>query len=149
MLNLLIRDFPPHSSNIPPGHYSKSSPHSPAGHYRRDSLTPTSAPWSHPKRPRPRYSQWRFSPIPEQQLHAAGVHVEMASSCIVLHVRVLSALRHSYSCDFCYTVLLIRFWTHSRREGAFILLSEENKKSEPFSFEKRFGSFLSGADKRT
>ena len=31
---------------------------------------------------------------------------------------VLSALRHLYSCDFCYTVLLIRFWTHSRREGA-------------------------------
>jgi len=30
-----------------------------------------------------------FSPIPEQQLHAAGVHVEMASSCIVLHVRIL------------------------------------------------------------
>ena len=30
-----------------------------------------------------------FSPIPEQQLHAAGVHVEMASSCIVLHVHVL------------------------------------------------------------
>ena len=30
-----------------------------------------------------------FSSIPEQQLHAAGVHVEMASSCIVLHVRIL------------------------------------------------------------
>ena len=29
------------------------------------------------------------SPIPEQQLHAAGVHVEIASSCIVLHVCVL------------------------------------------------------------
>ena len=29
------------------------------------------------------------SPIPEQQLHATGVHVEMASSCIVLHVHVL------------------------------------------------------------
>ena len=59
-----------------------------------------------------------FSPIPEQQLHAAGVHVEFAGSFIVLHVCVLSALRHLYSCDFCYTVLLIRFWTHSRREGA-------------------------------
>ena len=35
------------------------------------------------------------SPIPEQQLHAAGVHVEFASSCIALHVCVLSALRHS------------------------------------------------------
>ena len=77
------------------------------------------------------------SPIPEQQLHAAGIHVEMAGSCIVLHVCVLSALRHLYSCDFCYTVLLIRFWTHSRREGAFILLSEENKKSEPLSYRKK------------
>ena len=60
-----------------------------------------------------------------------------AGSFIVLHVCVLSALRHLYSCDFCYTVLLIRFWTHSRREGAFILLSEENKKSEPFSYRKK------------
>ena len=82
------------------------------------------------------------SPIPEQQLHAAGVHVEFAGSCIVLHVCVLSALRHLYSCDFCYTVLLIRFWTHSRREGAFILLSEENKKSEPFSYREKVRIFI-------
>ena len=32
-----------------------------------------------------------FSLIPEQQLHAAGVHVEFAGSFIVLHTRVLSA----------------------------------------------------------
>ena len=76
-----------------------------------------------------------------QQLHAASVHVEFASSFIVLHVCVLSALRHLYSCDFCYTVLLIRFWTHSRREGAFILLSEENKKSEPFSYREKVRIF--------
>ena len=76
-----------------------------------------------------------------QQLHAAGVHVEFAGSFIVLHVCVLSALRHLYSCDFCYTVLLIRFWTHSRREGAFILLSEENKKSEPFSYREKVRIF--------
>ena len=82
------------------------------------------------------------SPIPEQQLHAAGIHVEMAGSCIVLHVCVISALRHLYSCDFCYTVLLIRFWTHSRREGAFILLSEENKKSEPFSYREKVRIFM-------
>ena len=67
-------------------------------------------------------------------IDCTGVEDEFASSFIVLHNRVLSALRHLYSCDFCYTVLLIRFWTHSRREGAFILLSEENKKSEPFSY---------------
>ena len=88
------------------------------------------------------------SPIPEQQLHAAGIHVEMAGSCIVLHVCVLSALRHLYSCDFCYTVLLIRFWTHSRREGAFILLSEENKKSEPFSYREKVRIFMVWCDGR-
>ena len=43
----------------------------------------------------------------------------MASSCIVLHVCVPSALRHSYSCDLCDTVFfLIRFWTHSRQGRA-------------------------------
>ena len=88
------------------------------------------------------------SPIPEQQLHAAGIHVEMAGSCIVLHACVLSALRHLYSCDFCYTVLLIRFWTHSHREGAFILLSEENKKSEPFSYREKVRIFIVWCDGR-
>ena len=89
-----------------------------------------------------------FSSIPEQQLHAAGVHVEFAGSFIVLHTRVLSALRHLYSCDFCYTVLLIRFWTHSHREGAFILLSEENKKSEPFSYREKVRIFIVWCDGR-
>jgi len=82
------------------------------------------------------------SPIPEQQFHTAGIHVEMAGSCIVLHVCVLSALRHLYSCDFHYAFFLIRFWTHSRREGAFILLSEENKKSEPFSYREKVRIFI-------
>ena len=82
------------------------------------------------------------SPIPEQQLHAAGIHVEMAGSCIVLHVCVLSALRHLYSCDFRDTSFLIRFWTHSRLERAFVLLSEENKKSEPFSYREKVRIFI-------
>ena len=60
-----------------------------------------------------------YSPIPEQQLHAVGVHVELAGSFIVFHVRVLSALRHLYSCDLRDTVfLLIRFRTHSRQGRA-------------------------------
>ena len=46
-----------------------------------------------------------FSPIPEQQLHAAGIHVELAGSFIVLHVRVLSALRHSYSGLSCFLMI--------------------------------------------
>ena len=70
------------------------------------------------------------------------IHVEFASSFIVLHNRVLSALRHLYSCDFCYTVLLIRFWTHSRREGAGIVISKENKKSEPFSYREKVRIFM-------
>ena len=76
-----------------------------------------------------------------QQLHASSVHVEMAGSFIVLHTRVLSALRHLYSCDFRDTSFLIRFWTHSRLERAFILLSEENKKSEPFSYREKVRIF--------
>ena len=60
-----------------------------------------------------------FSSIPEQQLHAAGVHVEFAGSFIVLHTRVLSTLRHLYSCDLRDTVfLLIRFRTHGRQGRA-------------------------------
>ena len=82
------------------------------------------------------------SPIPEQQLHAAGVHVEFAGSFIVLHTRVLSALRHLYSCDFCDTSFLIRFWTHSRLERAGIIISEENKKSEPFSYREKVRIFM-------
>ena len=84
-----------------------------------------------------------FSSIPEQQFHAAGVHVEFADSFIVLHVCVLSALRHLYSCDFRYTVfLLIRFWTHRSLERAGIVISEENKKSEPFSYREKVRIFI-------
>ena len=82
------------------------------------------------------------SPIPEQQLHAAGVHVEFASSFIVLHVCVLSALRHLYSCDFRDTSFLIRFWTHSDWKRTLVLLSEENKKSEPFSYREKVRIFI-------
>ena len=88
------------------------------------------------------------SPIPEQQLHAAGIHVELAGSFIVLHVCVLSALRHLYSCDFRYTVfLLIRFWTHRGLKRAGILISEENKKSEPFSYREKVRIFIVWCDR--
>ena len=88
------------------------------------------------------------SPIPEQQFHAAGVHVEFTGSFIVLHVCVLSALRHLYSCDFRDTSFLIRLWTHSRLERAFILLSEENEKSEPFSYREKVRIFIIWCDGR-
>ena len=121
----LVYGSQPHSSNIPPGHRSESNPHSLVGHYRRDSLTPTSAPWSHPVHPQPRCSQWKFSPIPEQKLHTAGIHVELAGSFIVLHVCVLSALRHSHSGLSCF--LMIRSRTFFDGSKGFVLFSEESK----------------------
>ena len=76
-----------------------------------------------------------FSPIPEQQLHAAGVHVEFAGSFIVLHVCVRPALRHSYTGLSCF--LMIRSRTFFDGSKGFILFSEEYKKSEPFSYRKK------------
>ena len=37
-----------------------------------------------------------FAPIPEQQLHAPGVHVKRTGSCIVLHNRILQILLLAY-----------------------------------------------------
>ena len=65
------------------------------------------------------------SPIPEQQLHTAGVHVEFAGSFIVLHVCVLSALRHSHSGLSCF--LMIRSRTFFDGSKGFVLFSEESK----------------------
>ena len=76
-----------------------------------------------------------FSSIPEQQFHAAGVHVEFAGSFIVLHVCVLSALRHSHSGLSCF--LMIRSRTFFDGSKGFILFSKEHKKSEPFSYRKK------------
>ena len=76
-----------------------------------------------------------FSPIPEQQLHAPGIHVEMASSCIILHICVPSALRHSYSGLLCF--LMIRSRTFFDGSKGFVLFSEEYKKSEPFPYRKK------------
>ena len=65
------------------------------------------------------------SPIPEQQLHTAGIHVELAGSCIVLHVCVPSALRHSHSGLSCF--LMIRSRTFLDGSKGFVLFSEESK----------------------
>ena len=83
------------------------------------------------------------SPIPEQQFHASGAHVEFASSCIILHVCVLSALRHSHSDLSCF--LMIRSGTFFDGSKRFILFSNEYKKSEPFSYRKKFGFCCCGA----
>ena len=86
------------------------------------------------------------SPIPEQQFHAAGVHVEFASSFIVLHTRVLSALRHSYSGLSCF--LMIRSRTLFDGSKGFILFSKEYKKSEPFSYRENVRIFMVWCDGR-
>ena len=87
-----------------------------------------------------------FSSIPEQQFHAAGVHVEFAGSFIVLHVCVLSALRHSHSGLSCF--LMIRSRTFFDGSKGFILFSKEYKKSEPFSYWKKVRILLLWCDGR-
>ena len=86
------------------------------------------------------------SPIPEQQFHAAGVHVEFAGSFIVLHIRVLSALRHSYRGLSCF--LMIRSGTFFNGSKGFVLFSEEYKKSEPFSYRKKVRILLMSCTSR-
>ena len=75
-----------------------------------------------------------------QQLHAAGVHVEFAGSFIVLHIRVLSALRHSHSGLSCF--LMIRSRTFFDGSKGFVLFSKEYKKSEPFSYREKVRIFM-------
>ena len=76
-----------------------------------------------------------LSAIPEQQFHAASVHVKFAGSFIVLHTRVLSALRHSYSGLSCF--LMIRSRTFFDGSKRFVLFSKENKKSEPIPYREK------------
>ena len=53
----------------------------------------------------------------------------------MLNLQILSSY---FMCDFRDMVFfLIRFRTHSRRERAGIIISEENKKSEPISYWKQ------------
>ena len=53
----------------------------------------------------------------------------------------LQALSSYFMFDFCDTSLLIRFWTHRGLERAGIVISEENKKSEPFSYREKVRIF--------
>ena len=81
-----------------------------------------------------------FSPIPEQQFHAAGVHVEFAGSFIVLHTRVLSALRHSYSGLSCF--LMIRSGTFFDGSKGFILFPEEYNKIRTLLLSEKSSDFV-------
>ena len=78
-----------------------------------------------------------FSSIPEQQLHAAGVHVEMAGSCIVLHVHVLlkscrSLCRSIYDFGFHFPRTLI------------LNFSKKTNNPNPSPIGNKFGLFLFG-----
>ena len=87
-----------------------------------------------------------FSPIPEPQLHAAGIHVEFADSFIVLHVCVPSALRHSRSGLSCF--LMTKPRTFFDGSKGFVLFSKEYKKSEPFSYREKVRIFMVWCDGR-
>ena len=84
-----------------------------------------------------------FSSIPEQQLHAAGIHVELAGSFIVLHVCVLSALRHSYSGLSCF--LMIRSRTFSMEARDSFCFPKNTKNPNPSPIGKKFGFCCCGA----
>ena len=76
-----------------------------------------------------------FSLILESLLHTPGIHVKLAGSFIVLHHRVLQTL-----------IVWLRSMTRHRSfapsTGAFIVVPEENEKSEPFSNRKQVRIFL-------
>ena len=78
-----------------------------------------------------------FSFIPEQQLHAAGVHVEMASSCIVLHAHVLLKSCHSL-CRSIYD-----FGFHLPRTPILNFPKKTNNPN-PSPIGNKFGLFLFG-----
>ena len=61
---------------------------------------------------------------------------------VAQRVVIDSALRYLYSCDLCDTSFLIRFRTHNRLERAGIVISKENKKSEPFSYREKVRIFI-------
>ena len=79
------------------------------------------------------------SPIPEQQLHAAGIHVELAGSFIVLHVCVLSALRHSHSGLSCFLMIRSRtFFSIEARDSFCFPKNTKNPNPSPIGKKFRF-----------
>ena len=78
-----------------------------------------------------------FSSIPEQKLHASGVHVEMASSCIVLHVHVLL----KSCCGLCRSIYDFGF--HFPRTPILNFPKKTNNPN-PSPIGNKFGLFLFG-----
>ena len=69
----------------------------------------------------------------------AGQHQLKMVLSSILHVCVLSALRHSYSGLSCF--LMIRSRTFFDGSKGFVLFSKEYKKSEPFSYREKVRIF--------
>ena len=78
-----------------------------------------------------------FSSIPEQQLHAAGVHVEMASSCIVLHTRVLL----KSCCGLCQSIYDFGFYLP---RTPILSFPKKTNNPNPSPIGNKFGLFLFG-----
>ena len=78
-----------------------------------------------------------FTPIPEQQLHAAGVHVEFADSFIVLHIHVLL----KSCCGLCQSIYDFGF--HLPRTPALNFPKKTNNPN-PSPIGNKFGLFLFG-----
>ena len=78
-----------------------------------------------------------FSSIPEQQFHTAGIHVEMAGSCIVLHVRILL----KSCCGLCRSIYDFGF--HLPRAPALNFPKKTNNPN-PSPIGNKFGLFLFG-----
>ena len=83
-----------------------------------------------------------FSSIPEQQLHAAGVHVEMASSCIVLHTRVLL----KSCCGLCQSIYDFGFYLP---RTPILSFPKKTNNPNPSPIGNKFGLFLFGAREGT
>ena len=78
-----------------------------------------------------------FSPVPEQQFHAPGVHIEMTGSCIVLHIHVLL----KSSCGLCRSIYDFGF--HLPRTPALNFPKKTNNPN-PSPIGNKFGLFLFG-----
>ena len=77
------------------------------------------------------------SPIPEQQFHAPGVHVEMASSCIVLHVRILL----KSCCGLCRSIYDFGFYLP---RTPILSFPKKTNNPNPSPIGNKFGLFLFG-----
>ena len=78
-----------------------------------------------------------FSSIPEQQFYTSSVHVEMASSCIVLHVRILL----KSCCGLCRSIYDFGFYLP---RTPILSFPKKTNNPNPSPIGNKFGLFLFG-----